>query len=771
LAIAAPGAITFQSRQGRHRLSVQLVNAKPAAPEPESATLYRSNYFIGADSANWRRDVTSYSALRYRNAYPGVDMLLRLSTAGIAFELEAAPHSNPALFGLRFDDAASVGVDRCGELVAEGARLQLRASRPRAYQVNPLGDTLWRRVMWRLAGNATARLALGEFDPSLPLVVDPVLAFSTYLGGAQAEYGKGVAVDAGGNSYLVGLTASTDFPTLSPQQPALSGSGFDVFVSKFSPAGVPLFSTYVGGTGSDEAGGIAVDASGGVVVVGGTDGTDFPTTAGAYQTSSRGRSDAFVFKLSPTGNALVFSTYVGGALNDGLKAVRLDPGGNVYAVGTTMSSNFPTVGAVQSTNSGNGDALMLKLSATGAALLFSTYIGGSGEDQAYGAAVGPSGDLYVAGQTASPDFPTLNAFQSTLRGQRDAFLLRIASSGSPIRYATYYGGSGFDFGYGVEVDGTERPTLVGYTSSTDLPVRAPLQAVNGGSIDAFVMRMTASGLTLDFATYLGGAGDDYGAAIAHDAAGGILIGGYTASANFPIRNALQTTIGGPRDAFLARLDAAATSWSYSTYFGGSGGDFGTGVAALPSGGAMFVGSTESPNFPTRNAFQGTYRGNSDAFLARIDADSSTTQQPTGYEYVGKLVCGPQPDSLSVGAVRGFYGTIVNIRNPGPASASIRKQVLWTMPPGNETPVDPAPPTPIPASLRAGQGMATDCIELIRRTRAVQGFHDGLLVITSNVPLDVIGVHTAAPLVRIGTSWAAGQVSTMHLDQFVLRRLP
>jgi len=428
-----------------------------------------------------------------------------------------------------------------------------------------------------------------------------VFFYSTYLGGNGQDVGFGIAVDSSGNAYVTGQTFSNNFP-ITPgafqTSPGPLGNGGSVFVTKLNPMGSALiYSTYLGGFGFQEGLGIAVDAAGNAYVAGRTNSLNFPTTPGAFQPNFGGCPEltcfenAFVTKLNPTGSALVYSTYLGGTKNDEATGIALDAAGNAYVTGRTDSSDFPTSpGAYQTTFSGvlsvYGDAFVVKLDPTGSALIYSTFLGGSGDDIAYGIALDSSGNAYVVGATASTDFPTTpGAFQTTFGGgETDAFVTKVNPLGSALVYSTYLGGSDRDEGYGIAVDGLPSPNayLTGATRSTDFPVipGAIQPAFAGGTgFDVFVTKLDPTGSALIYSTYLGGPDVDYGKAIAVDALPNpnAYVTGTTASTTFPTTpGAFQTSFGGgppgsPYDAFVAQVtEATVPGGPFTTRVTGGG---------------------------------------------------------------------------------------------------------------------------------------------------------------------------------------------------------
>ncbi|OLE17086.1 MAG: hypothetical protein AUI36_36895 [Cyanobacteria bacterium 13_1_40CM_2_61_4] len=462
-------------------------------------------------------------------------------------------------------------------------------------------------------------------------------------------------MDAHGNAYVTGHTSSTNFPTtLGAFQIAFAG-GSDAFVTKLNPDGSALvYSTYLGGSnggnstgGADtnEGAGIAVDADGNAYVTGFTGANDFPTTPGAFQSAFAGGWDAFVTKLNPTGSALVYSTYLGGSFLDGGSGIAVDSNGNTYVTGETQSSNFPTtMGAFQPALAGCCDAFVTKLNPTGSALVYSTYLGGRFGETSRGIVTDADGNVFVTGNTESPDFPTtMGAFQSIYGGNNDAFVTKLNPIGSGLVYSTYLGGTGGERGGGIAVDANGNAYVTGSTWSLDFPTTPGAFQPNfrGGDFDAFVAKFNPDGSLLVYSTYLGGSNGDYGNGIAVNAAGNAYVTGDTGP-NIETRNCSPCTNdfpttpgtfqpnygGGINDAYVVKLDPTGSALAYSTYLGGSSGDSGKGIAVDTGGNAFVTGMTgcftqcATNNFPTTaGAFQPAYAGSSDAFVAKIVDDA------------------------------------------------------------------------------------------------------------------------------------------------------
>jgi hypothetical protein len=583
---------------------MQLLEANPA---PQGVGLEelpgKANYFRGHDPQQWRTNVPTYAKVKYAAVYPGVDLVYYGQARQLEYDFVVAPGADPAVITLGFEGVDRVDVDAQGDLVLSTASGSLRFQKPVIYQ-----EADGRRHA--IAGSYVRKgphqvgFQLAAYDVTRPLVIDPVLSYATYLGGSSFDEGAGIAVDATGAAYVTGRTGSSNFPTAHPLQPMLSGFS-DAFVAKLSADGTNLvYATYLGGSITNGGRGIAVDTTGHAYVTGFTTSPDFPTTPGAFQVTYGGADcavggcgDAFVAKLSADGAALVYATYLGGSSTDEGNGIAVDITGAAYVTGFTFSPDFPTVHPIQPAYGDGGDAFVAKLNAAGSALVYATYLGGSGFDHSGGTfgdatgsggiAVDATGAAYVTGQTGSADFPTVHPLQPTFGGGSDAcivegtpcgdaFVAKLNAAGSTLVYATYLGGSSDDGGAGIAVDATGAAYITGFTTSPDFPTQHPVQSAYGGFGDAFVAKLNAAGSALVYATYLGGSsgdggagsGGDKGTGIAVDATGAAYVTGVTRSPDFPTVHPLQPTLGGgchsapfgivcDEDAFVAKLRTLA----------------------------------------------------------------------------------------------------------------------------------------------------------------------------------------------------------------------
>ena len=385
-----------------------------------------------------------------------------------------------------------------------------------------------------------------------------------------------------------------------------------VFVTKFNAAGNALvYSTYLGGSHYEEAFGIAVDKNGNAIVTGETQSEDFPTVA-PFQEECAGGPDAFVTKLNPQGNGLVYSSFLGGSIDDLGRTITVDGDGNAYVAGKTLSSDFPKKDPYQDNLKGFANAFITKISPTGI-LLYSTYLGGEGNVGANAMALDAAGNIWIAGDTSSADFPLRNPYQST---PASCFVAQLKADGSDLLYSTYLGGNSYDNALGLAIDGLGNICVSGATSSTDFPLWNAFQSALGGLRSAFVTKFTPDGQALVYSTYLGGSSSDWCPALAADQAGNVYVCGSTPSPDFPTRNPIQKTYGGGLyDAFVTKFNPTGVP-VFSTFLGGSNFDYANGIAVDRSGNIYVAGYTGSSNFPKVKPYQGTMKGQ-DAFVTKI----------------------------------------------------------------------------------------------------------------------------------------------------------
>ena len=605
----------------------------------------RVNFFRGNDSSKWCTDIPTFKRLVYKDIWKGIDLVFYNTDNELKYDfiLNTGADIDSIKFTIKGLD--EIHLDEQGNLVASSEFGTFIDKKPLTYQeVNGSKIMLDSNfVIKNEDENIHCGFELKDgYNPGYAVTIDPGLLYSTYLGGNDYDEGKGIAVDNSGNTYVTGLTYSTDFPTINAYQPnhyADNGNS-DVFVSKIntnlSGTASLIYSTYLGGNGDDEGYGIAVDNSGNAYVIGSTSSTDFPTI-NAYQPNhyaDNGNRDAFVSKINTNISgplSLVYSTYLGGDVDDGGYGVAVDNSENAYVTGYTSSTNFPTVNEYQQYQ-GEYDVFVSKINTRligTPSLVYSTYLGGSGYDQGDGIAVDNSGNAYVTGLTYSTDFPTINAYQPNHyadSGNSDIFVSKINTNTSSLVYSTYLGGDGDDEGYGIAVDNKGNAYVTGFTDSTDFPTTDNAYDRNYHAFfDVFVSKINTklSGTpSLVYSTYLGGDSTDFGNGIAVDNSENAYVTGSTLSKDFPTTsNAYQQIRNAFNDIFVSRINtklSGTSSLVYSTYLGGDDLDIGNAIAQDNSGNAYVTGDTFSTDFPTTdNAFERNYQGGSDAFVTKL----------------------------------------------------------------------------------------------------------------------------------------------------------
>ncbi len=406
-------------------------------PQGEVPQVGRVNYLIGSQPSDWSTDRPTYKELVYHGIYSGIDARFGFADSLLKSEFVIAPGGDPTAVRLRYTGLGSPQIDLQGDLRFASEHGEFFEKSPTAFQMR--GTT---RVeipaRFTISVDGSVGFSVGAFDPTLALIIDPLVAYSSYIGGHGDSVATAVAVDPSGNVYVAGWTDSQDLKVTSPFQRFNAGS-VDAFVLKLNPAGnTLLYATYIGGTGDDRAYGIAVDSAGNAVLTGSTTSSNFPTHV-PIQSGLLGSRDAFVLKLNAAGNSLTFSTYLGGAGQETGYGVALDSQGNAYVTGDTNSSNFPTKTPFQVSNNGGQDAFVVKMSSAGV-LTYGTYLGGSGNEHATAIAVDSAGSAYITGGTFSSNFPIANAFQAANAGGQDAFVTKLGSAGNSLGYSTYLGG-------------------------------------------------------------------------------------------------------------------------------------------------------------------------------------------------------------------------------------------------------------------------------------------------------------------------------------------
>ncbi|UCH96611.1 MAG: SBBP repeat-containing protein [Candidatus Aminicenantes bacterium] len=610
------------------------VGSNPDPPMvPLEKTSYQVNYLKGNKKTNWYTGIRTSKAVKYKDIYRNIDLKVYGMEKQIEYDWVVRPGGNPGDICFRYKNVKGTRIDDNGDLHIQTRLGELIHKRPVSYQDVGMEHGAWGKdqrveaaVEFKKISENTYGFEVDAYDRSRELIIDPVvMAYSTYLGGSGDEHGFGLAVDNSGSAYVTGDTYSTDFPTEDAYQNTFGGGDMDAFVTKFSASGKSLiYSTYLGGSGRDAGEGIQVDSSGQAYVVGFTYSTDFPTQNAYQNTHQGGNQDVFVTILSSSGSGLVYSTFLGGTGVDIGFAIDLDSSKNIYVTGRTASSDFPTQNAFQDTFAGGEyDVFVTKFNSSGS-LGFSTYLGAGKKETGFGIAV-KGNNAYVVGNTTSGGFPTQNEYQGSHGGGTyDAFVTKFSSSGNNLIYSTFLGGSQDDQGYGIDVDSSGSAYVTGSTYSTDFPTQKAYQGTYGGSKDAFVTKFSTDGTSLEYSTYLGGVESDAAAHLALSSSGNACVTGYTKSSNFPTARAYQNSFNGDYDVFVSMLALEGSGLSFSTFLGGGDADSGRGIALDNSGNIYVAGYTESPDFPTENAYQSNLKGDIDAFVGKFSTSEIGT---------------------------------------------------------------------------------------------------------------------------------------------------
>jgi hypothetical protein len=680
-------------------LTMQLDGSNESALAASSDKLItKSNYLSGPDSSKWITNIANYGQVSYQNVYPGIGVSYYGNQGHLEYDFTVNPGANPNAIQLQFQGQQGMALDGQGNLVLQTAVGPLLEQAPVAYQVNPDGSHTSVASHYVLEGNGQVGFAVGAYDPTKTLVIDPVLSYSTYLGGF-ASVGFAIAVDSSGDAYVTGA------------------NGGGAFVAKLNPTGTALvYQTNLGSAGGVGYG-IAVDSAGDACVAG-ANASNFPTTPNAFSQTGKG----FVSVLNPSGSGLIYSTLLPGVVGEGAfdqynsGGIAVDSSGNAYVTGPAGPGLPTTSTAFQSTyagSSGGSNAFLAKFNPTlsgTASLVYCTYLGGSGGDLGTGVAVDSSGNAYLTGQANSSNFPTTSgAFQTTYGGNGDAFVAKInpnLSGSASLVYSTYLGGSGTDgldsvisfyskstgggylftpTGPGIAVDSSGNAYVGGFTSSTNFPTTAGAYetSIGSGHGVGFVTKLNATGSQLVYSTYLGvnstkstfiDAITTEVTGIALDASGNAYVTGLTRSTSFPLVNPIQKRLqgSGTADAFVTTLNATGSALLFSTYLGGSGDDFGLGIAVDGTGSAYVTGITSSSDFPTTSgAYQTSFAGNWEGFVAKISPSSSgpafpVLAAPTGSHPAAATgsLSGPSTPSRLPGSMAASDQVFANAANLG-----------------------------------------------------------------------------------------------------------
>ncbi len=641
------------------------------------------NYFSGNDPEKWKTNIPTWQSVVYEDIYDGIDMKFYGNNRQMEYGIIVKPGASPSRVQLAYQGIEGLQITEEGNLEIALKEGKIIHKKPYVYQEID-GKRVEREGSFRVQDikplsrnrkQVVYGFEVASYDKKYPLVIDPVLVYSTFLGGSGNDVAHDIAIDSIGNVYITGTTYSTDFPMVSALYGKQQISICDAFVTKINATGTEIvYSTYLGGPGINEITqgiGIAADSAGNAYVTGYTSAYAFPTTADAFDRSFNGWFDAFVTKINPSGSSLVYSTYLGGTAEDVGFAIDLDTPGNIYVVGHTNSTDFPTVSPLFNSNSGATDVFVTKIDAAGTNLSYSTYLGGNVNEDPSDIAIDTFGNIYITGITGSYNFPLAVPFQNSFFGNNSVFITKINTAGTSLVFSTFLGGrAGWEGGHGIAVDTEGNVYVVGGTHSDNFPMVSAMDASLNGSGDAFVVKLNPPGTSILFSTYLGGLGEDEGYSIALDADRNVYVTGKTASSNFPTLNPISTINSGGDDVFITKFDTDG-NLLYSTYLGGSSNDDGRGIAVDTVGNAYITGVTQSSDFPTVSPIYGSNSGGNDVFVAKI-----------GHDNLRPIVDAGPDQSIEQADASGAQVTLDGTGSSDPDNDPLT--YVWTGPFGNAT---------------------------------------------------------------------------------------
>ncbi|MEA3313295.1 MAG: SBBP repeat-containing protein [Caldisericota bacterium] len=603
-------------------LKETLVNTNAPFVHGEDLSETKVNILLGDDSSKWKNNIPSYNTISLGELHKGIEVKLRAYNNNVEKLFYISSKGNVKDIKIKISGADTLTLGEEGELLANTSLGAVAFTKPIAYQeIN--GKKTYVEVKYTVNKDIYA-FDVESYDKNIPLVIDPLLA-STFIGGSDSDYVYDVVLDTSNNAYIVGYTNSFSYPTTTGVYQSAKTGGYDVFVSKFNNDLSALSaSTFIGGSGTDRAYAIALDSSYNVYIAGYTNSTNYPTI-NAYQTANNGNYDAFISKLSNDLSTLLSSTYVGSSSYDYAYGIALDSLDNIYITGYTNSINYPTAaGVYQTANSGGYDVFVSKFNSDLSALSASTFIGGSGSDNAFKIALNSSGNLYIAGYTDSSDYPvTANAYQSERKGLTDVFVSQLTNDLKVLSSSTYIGGSNNDRAYAIALNSSNNVYITGETYSSDYPTTTNVyQPGNNGGYDVFVSKLSDDLSTLLSSTYIGGSSHDYAYSIALNSENNVYITGKTLSANYPTTDrAYETEFNGSSDVFISKLNNDLSALSASTFIGGATDEEARAIVIDSSGNIYATGFTNSSDYPTTSgAYQINNNGVYDAFVCKFNSD-------------------------------------------------------------------------------------------------------------------------------------------------------
>jgi Abnormal spindle-like microcephaly-assoc'd, ASPM-SPD-2-Hydin/Beta-propeller repeat len=681
-----PVAPTVTNKAPRTTMVFKLVGAK-ANPEVVGENLMptKLNYFIGNDRTKWRKNVATYGQVRYKNVYPGIDLVYYGNQHQMEYDFDVAPGADASKIQFDIQGADNLSINTNGDLVLKKGAGELHFQAPIVYQQSQGKRT---QVGGSYAVSGTNRVAfnVAAHDNTKPLVIDPVLAYSTFLGGSSYDQASGIAIDSTGNAFVTGATQSPDFP-LATLGSLTAGQNL-LFLAKLDVSGTTLlWADYICGTsGNDNAQAVATDSQGNAYITGNANSSDFPTV-NPFQAALSGGGDAFLTKVSPDGSTLVYSTYLGGSNWDYATGVAVDSTGAASIAGYTSSLNFPVANAFQptapTTQYNYEFSFVSKFSADGSSLVFSTYLAGSQTNCYYGCnpyseingiALDPNGNVYVAGQTDTLDFPVSEgAYQATnptTNNNYDAntsFVSSFTPSGG-LNYSTYYGGSNYAYIYGIAVDANGSAYVTGNAPAdgsfpvTNTTICDPSSA---NCSSAFVTKLTPDGTGVVYSTFLGPNNNTQGQKIKLDTNGDIFVLAYSGNGSYILTNPIET-FNNNGGVMIDEIDPNGATELFSTFLGGNNGAQPTDFAVDSNSSVYVTGVTNSNDFPVlQSAFQSQNGGQADVFISKIAQDNASafSVYPSLLQYSTRTVGSTSAPRTAI------------LRNMGTAALNINTKTL------------------------------------------------------------------------------------------------
>ncbi|UCH89274.1 MAG: SBBP repeat-containing protein, partial [Thermoplasmata archaeon] len=613
-----------EKEEGSIVIKQTFVGANSVVPYGKTPFNHYSNYFYGNVPSEWVTEVPNYGEIYYEDLYNDIDLRYYSSQNGLKYDFIIHPGADIEQIRLRYEGAEGLELDDKGNLIIKTRVGNLVDSDLFIYQDHECEKASVEGNFEIIHSNEYRFVINGDYQQDEVLVIDPQLnlEYSTFIGGGSTEYGRNIDIDSAGNAYVGGYTSSTEFPTTPGAFDRVLNST-DVFVFKLNPTGSSLiYSTFVGGFDNDYFGGFAVDASGNAYATGNTLSTDFPTTNGSFNESKSPQNDCFVFKLNPTGTALIFSTFIGGIDDEYSIGLEIDSSGNIFVAGRTYSSDFPTTdGAFDRIKATSPDLFVLKLNSSGDKLLYSTFVGGQSSDYIYGMTVDNAGCVFAVGYTYSNDFPLSSNPHDNTRVNAEGYVFKVKSDGTDLLYSTFLGGSSSDYCNVITVDSSGNAYISGYTSSSsDFPITSnAFDKTMNGTYDIFISKMNSTGTGLLYSTFLGGGDFENCYGLAFDSAGQLNLIGYTRSSDFPVTpDAFNDTYESGNDGFYCKFSYDGSKLLYSTFFNGKTDDYPRDFKFDTNDAIYMTGNTNSGNFPTTpGANDTTHNGNHDVFVMKL----------------------------------------------------------------------------------------------------------------------------------------------------------